>query len=245
MNSEKELFTLLAFAIQAATEAGEYIAHFVAQQEEEQGDVQLIVQAKTAGDSLASQVVTDVDLAAQEIILKHILPTCKKYDLGLLTEELADDGSRLTHKAFWSIDPLDGTLPFIEQTAGFAVSIALVSKRGKPLLAVVYDPTTASLYHKITGGELFKNGVLFTPKIDTQSKVFTLVCDRSFLSLPHYSSIIAEIEALVQEWGYTELRHISYGGAVMNALWVLENAPALYLKLPKKAEGGGSRGNAQ
>ena len=39
---------------------------------------------------------------------------------------------------------------------------------------------------------------------------------------------------------YREIREIGYGGAALNAMWVLENAPAQYAKAPKSELGGGS-----
>ena len=47
---------------------------------------------------------------------------------------------RLELNYFWCIDPLDGTLPFIEGKVGYAVSIGLVSRDGTPLIGVVCDP---------------------------------------------------------------------------------------------------------
>jgi fructose-1,6-bisphosphatase/inositol monophosphatase family enzyme len=69
--------------------------------------------------------------AAQAAVLEVLAPTFKAYDLGLLTEELADDGSRFEKDYFWSIDPLDGTLPFTQGKPGYAVSIALVRRGTK------------------------------------------------------------------------------------------------------------------
>ena len=78
---------------------------------------EIVVKNKPSGSSRASQIVTEVDLMSQEMILKHIHPTCEEYDLGLLIEESNDDLSRFEKDYFWCIDPLDGTLPFVEQQA--------------------------------------------------------------------------------------------------------------------------------
>ncbi|MFK7852270.1 MAG: inositol monophosphatase [Akkermansiaceae bacterium] len=86
------------------------------------------VEEKEGGDSRASQIVTEVDIKCQTAILEVLEPSFQKYDLGLLTEELEDDGSRLEKPAFWCVDPLDGTLPFTERRPGYAVSIALVAR---------------------------------------------------------------------------------------------------------------------
>lgn len=147
--TQDNLLELCNIAIEAALESGEMI-HKKSHQHIE-------VKHKATGTSLAAQVVTEVDILSQEIILKHISPTCKKYELGLLAEESDDDLSRFAKDYFWCIDPLDGTLPFTESRAGYAISIALVSKTGQPFIGVVFDPLTQTLYHAIKGGGAFRN----------------------------------------------------------------------------------------
>lgn len=62
-------------------------------------------------------------------------------------EENTNIHPRLTKDYFWCIDPLDGTLPFIEGGNGYAVSIALVAASGEPILAAVHQPTSNITYH--------------------------------------------------------------------------------------------------
>ena len=54
------------------------------------------------------------------------------YDLALLTEESEDDRSCFEKDYFWCIDPLDGTLPFTRNEAGYSVSIGLVAEMVRP-----------------------------------------------------------------------------------------------------------------
>ena len=141
--NQTALGRLAGIATKAAREAGTLIAHTNGRE--------VAVQHKAGGESLASQVVTEVDERSQAIILKHLRPTCAAYDLALLSEELPDDGSRLEKDAFWCIDPLDGTLPFTEGIPGYAVSIALVARDGTPLIGVVTDPITARSIRQCRG----------------------------------------------------------------------------------------------
>ena len=78
--------------------------------------------------------------------------------MGLISEELKDDSSRFENEFYWCIDPLDGTLPFTEQVDGYAVSIALVSREGIPVLGVVYNPEKNDLYTAVKGEGAYKNG---------------------------------------------------------------------------------------
>ena len=158
--------------------------------------------------------------------------------MGLLTEESVDDLTRLKKDYFWCVDPLDGTLPFIESTPGYAVSIALVSRSGIPQIGVIYDPVEQNLYYAIKGGGAFKNGEPFV--IANDSDILTVIFDRSFLQSDLYDKSITILDEIKIKMGCKQLNIIKHGGAVMNAIWVLQNAPACYFKLPKIKLGGGS-----
>ena len=189
--------TLCNIAIRAAKEAGAMI--------QQRANTDFKVNHKAIGSTPASQVVTEVDIKSQEIILKHINPTLAPYQLGLLSEEEPDDGSRFEQDYFWCIDPMDGTLPFVERRPGYCVSIALVSKAGASFLGVVYDPLTETLYHAIKGIGAFRNEKAWDWNPPTTE--------------PY--------------------QPIHSGGATLNTCWVLEQAPAYFLKKPKAQEGCG------
>lgn len=198
MNLNKtDLLALCDIAIEAAKQAGMMIQQYAGRE--------YSINDKFSGSSPASQIVTEIDWKSQDIILKHIQPTCESYELGLLIEESDDDLSRLDKDYFWCVDPLDGTLPFVEQREGYAVSIALVSAKGQSYLGVIYDPLTQTLYHAIKGVGAFRNEELWHWE-------------------PSFDGSYETIES---------------GGAVMNACWVLDRAPAGFIKKPKSQEGGG------
>lgn len=197
---------------------------------------------KVGGDSLASQVVTEVDRLSQEIILETLRPVIEKFDLGLLTEESEDNHSRFEKDYFWCIDPLDGTLPFTERRPGYSVSIALVSKEGDPVIGVVFDPVERITWYAIKGLGAFKNEHRLS-KDDFESigsELFSLVHDRSFLSQDNRDEIVENLTNKIVNWGYSELKQVYYGGAVINTLRVLENPDSCYFKFPKSKPGGGS-----
>ena len=52
---------------------------------------------------------------------------------GWLSEETADDFTRLGKHLIWLVDPIDGTRDFIRGRSGWAVSVALISG-GRPLI---------------------------------------------------------------------------------------------------------------
>jgi len=227
--SQNDLFLLSQCAISAAFQAGQIINQF--------SNSEIKVKIKQGGETLASQVVTEVDHLSQALILKILTPTCKQFDLALLTEESPDDHQRLEKDFFWCIDPLDGTLPFTESTPGYSVSIALVSRQGIPYIGVVYDPVKQTLYHAIKGQGAFRNSSPWQlPVPDKTKQELTFITDRSFTQHKHYSKVINQLNTL----GYGKLKVIQHGGASMNALWVMEQSPACYFKFPKIEKGGGS-----
>lgn len=232
--STNDLYLLSQCAISAALQAGQMIANFDRDK--------LRVNTKQAGVSLASQVVTEVDHLSQAIILQNLLPSCEIYDLALLTEESPDDGSRLEKDYFWCIDPLDGTLPFIEGVHGYSVSIALVSRESVPMIGVIYDPLKQTLYHAVKGAGVFCNGKpwrLSEPPLKKTSSL-NFISDRSFAKHPRYDEVLSQLEKTAATLGYTGIKIIQHGGGAMNACWVLEKSPACYFKFPCKHPGGGA-----
>ncbi|WP_346854732.1 inositol monophosphatase family protein [uncultured Draconibacterium sp.] len=230
--TSKDLDTLCKKAIEAACCAGELISTYT--------NKNVLVQSKKGVDSLASQVVTEVDVKAQGKILEILNPTLSEFDLALLTEESADNGSRFTKDYFWCIDPMDGTLAFTEKTPGYAVSIALVAKDGESQIGVVFDPVKNILYHAIKGQGTYKNEQPWHPDLVSGSgKSFIWHMDRSFLNHSKYSSIKIRLEEFVSKAGFSSFTSQKNAGAVLNAIWLLENF-GCYFKLPKPTSGGGS-----
>lgn len=228
----KELGEIANYAIKAARQAGELIINYDRHK--------LDVKTKVAGDSLESQVVTEVDRLAQEKILDALDPATKRYDLGLLTEESEDDHSRFEKDYFWCIDPLDGTLAFIRSMPGFSVSIALVSREGIPKIGVVYDPVQSNLYHAMYGVGAFFNDKPFQINDSGKGQSLTFVADRSMKEHEWYEDILTGLKTIAADFNHGGVTILQHGGGVMNALWVLEKAPACYFKLPKQEPGGGS-----
>lgn len=225
-----QLQELLEVAKLATQKAGMYI--------EAQREHSIETLKKSAGESLASQVVTEVDLQAEKIIIEILSPTLDQYKLGLLSEESVDDGSRFEHDYFWCIDPLDGTLAFSQKRWGFSTSVALVSREGIPFIGVVYNPQTSSLYYAQRGSGAFKDGLAL--KVKDKSDTLTLLYSKSYLDDPLCRREIQDLEKRAFEQGFKEITHPALAGAVVNALSTIEDGSSLYYKRPKKTLGGGS-----
>jgi fructose-1,6-bisphosphatase/inositol monophosphatase family enzyme len=225
-----DLNNLTRKAEQAALQAGELIRSYQ--------DREVEVFRKDGGDTYASQVVTEVDQEAQEAILRILEPTCREFDLALLTEESEDDRSRFEKEYFWCVDPLDGTLPFSRKEPGYSVSIALVSHDGLAQIGVIYDPVYDVLWRSIRGQGVYRNDKPW--HMNSKKNYLTFTYDRSFKDHPQRDRVLSELKEYALSIGLKELVDTQFGGAVINACHSLENNPGCHFKFAKPQEGGGS-----
>ncbi len=225
-----QLQALATVANDAARAAGEIVARRRPQS----------VTHKAGAHSLASAVVTEVDRQSEAAIVERLTPTLRRHDLALLTEERPDDGSRHQHPYFWCIDPIDGTLPFVEGVPGYAVSIALVSRDGIPLIGVVVDPKARRLIRAVAGQGVQIDGEEWARPEGVATDVLSVYMDRSFATASDRSAIERDLGRVAKELGLAgpEL-HIGRA-AVTNACAALMDPVACYFKLPKPQDGGGS-----
>jgi myo-inositol-1(or 4)-monophosphatase len=81
--------------------------------------------------------VTEADRAVDAVLRQNLL----REGEGWLSEESADDLSRLDKENVWVVDPLDGTREFVMGLPEFCVSIGYV-ENGKPVAGGIYNPAT-------------------------------------------------------------------------------------------------------
>ena len=192
------------------------------------------------GESEASRILTEVDRRSQSLILEALEHVSASFELGVLSEELEDDGGRHTASHFWCIDPLDGTLPFVEAVPGYAVSVALVRRDGTPVVGAVFDPCTGRLFDAAGGCGARLDGESWTAPRRADDGRFHLFCDRSFAQGPLFDATVAALRRVATASGCDDVCIHHGAGAVMNACEALLHAPACYLKFPKPTRGGGS-----
>lgn len=236
----EQLQQLCDKAIQAAQEAGQFI------QSVDRNAVQR--KFKEAGSSEASQIVTEVDVRSEAIIRENLREISQQCNIAFVGEESSPKATgttsdlmseRLLKPYFWCVDPLDGTLPFVEGRPGYAVSIALVEQSGKPLIGVVYDPVESTLMHAIRGQGVYRD--LVPPsRVTLTSKTLVVFADTSFKTHENYDRALDTLNACAQNFGLDDLTFVYGSGAVKNACQVLDYSAACYVKLPKAEDGGGS-----
>ncbi len=103
----------------------------------------------------ASSPVSEADIAVNDLILRRLRAFAP--DDGLLSEESADDASRLAKSRVWIIDPIDGTRSFIAGQPDWVVSVALVEE-ARPVAAAVYAPVSGELFVAARGQGAAANG---------------------------------------------------------------------------------------
>ncbi len=99
--------------------------------------------------------VTRADIEANDLICKALKSAFPGY--AILSEEHADDLSRLEKEFCWIVDPLDGTKEFIKMNDEFSINIGLAKGR-EVVLGVIYMPVFDELYYAVKGEGAFMIG---------------------------------------------------------------------------------------
>jgi myo-inositol-1(or 4)-monophosphatase len=106
-------------------------------------------------DKAKGDPVTEADLAIDRLLRQRLLAA--RPDYGWLSEETADDRSRLDRKRLFVVDPIDGTRAFIKGKPHFCVSLAVVEDE-RPVAACIFNPATDELFEAEQGGGARLNG---------------------------------------------------------------------------------------
>lgn len=96
-----------------------------------------------------NDIVTDADLAAENIICEEIEKLCPGH-LIIAEERGGDQSAMHGDTPVWIIDPLDGTNNFAHGLPHFCISIAIM-EQSKITHAVIYDPMRDELFTALRG----------------------------------------------------------------------------------------------
>ena len=128
--------------------------------------------------------VTEADHAA-DLVLREILPRPGE---GGLSEESADDPSRLGRSRVWVVDPIDGTREFIEGIPEWCVSIGLV-EHGTPVAGGIFNPATEELVvGSLETGVTF-NGAPATVTEPEEGSTITVLASRSEMGRGEWDAV--------------------------------------------------------
>lgn len=102
-----------------------------------------------------SSPVSEADIAVDTLLRERLGGA--EPGIGWLSEESADDPSRLASSLIWIVDPIDGTRGYIAGLPDWAVSAALV-ENGRPAAACLFAPVTDEFFMAVTGKGATRNG---------------------------------------------------------------------------------------
>ncbi len=164
----KDLRTLLETAIVAARLAG-------------QRAIEEIDFIKTSIKN-NNEIVTQADARCQQIIIDRIKETFP--DHGFIAEEgsngqLFKQSPRGDEQFWWVIDPIDGTNNFAHHMLLFTVSIAVMYK-GEPIVGVIFEPATDSMYTAVKDGPAQLNSRHITASGDEMNEFSSVAIDSHF-----------------------------------------------------------------
>jgi myo-inositol-1(or 4)-monophosphatase len=104
----------------------------------------------------ASSPVSEADIAVNDLLEKRLRSATPGY--GWLSEESADDPTRLGKHLVWIVDPIDGTRGYLAGREDWCVSVALVEDTS-PVLAAVFAPASEEFFFAARGQGTTRNDV--------------------------------------------------------------------------------------
>ena len=189
------------------------------------------VYEKEGAADRAGAVLTEPDLLCDEAMQSHFGEHFP--DHSVVSEESVDKLPERWHENewIWYIDPIDGSLSFLEGTDSFGVSIAL-TRNGKPILGVLRNPALELEAWAVAGGGAFLNGspVVVAAQPHNPARLI-LGASQSM----RYSYGLAVERLKPQEI-------LTIPSVVTKAIRMLQGAGEYYFSLPHKVFGGGCPG---
>lgn len=163
-----------------------------------------------------NELVTQADPICQKLIMDRIRETFP--DHGFFAEE-GTHGTflrippRSEEPVWWVIDPIDGTNNFANGLLCFAVSIAAMVE-GVPIVGVIFDPTTDSMYTAAQDMDAQLNGSRITVSQDDIGPFASFGIDS------HLSPATNKGTAIMMQ----KTRYRSLGSTVLHLAYVAKGA---------------------
>ena len=113
----------------------------------------------------SSSPVCEADIAVDALLRERLAGDGNAF--AWLSEETADDATRLTARYVWVVDPIDGTRAYIAGQPDWAISAALI-EQGRPIAASLYAPALDEFFAARAGAGSTLNGsaIAATPGAD-------------------------------------------------------------------------------
>ena len=170
---------LLRLAKKAALEAGKAIMEVYAQPFE----------IYTKDDD---SPVTQADLRASNIIKEILKPSGLPF---VSEEDLPTDRSQ--YKRYWLVDPLDGTVEFVNRNGEFTVNIALIDDK-QPVMGLIYAPVLNKMWNAECGMWNAECGML-NESFRIHNSAFSIKKERPFTVLVSRSHRTPEVDEYINK----------------------------------------------
>ena len=130
----------------------------------------------------ATELVTQADARCQKIIIDRIKENYP--DHGFIAEEgiegkIFKQPPRGDELLWWAIDPIDGTNNFAHRMLFFTISIAVIYQ-GEPIVGVIFEPATESMFTAVKGQEAQLNSRRIVASEETMDKFSSVGLDSHF-----------------------------------------------------------------
>ncbi len=130
----------------------------------------------------STELVTQADARCQQIIIDRIKENYP--DHGFIAEEgiqgkMFKQSPRGDQQLWWAIDPIDGTNNFAHRMLLFAISVAVLYE-GQPIVGVIFEPATDSMFTAVKGQEAQLNSRRITASKETMDKFSSVGLDSHF-----------------------------------------------------------------
>lgn len=203
------------------------VALFVRKLVETQGDVVLEQWEGVSplGYKDRRDFVTGVDLKVEDGIKRTIKKEFPKH--GFRGEESAAENTNSPYQ--WLIDPIDGTKYYAAQSSLFSISVGLLYEE-RPILGVVYSPTSKQCFHAVENGGAFLNE-------DRVEYRLSRSLDEAIINLdmPHSDSLTDEERAWYEEKLVALTRQVyrirALGAGALASCWLATGALDAFIDL--------------
>lgn len=172
----------------------------------------------------ANDLVTTIDRDTEAFLatnIKHTFP-----DHFILSEEGFGDNLSTPDGVVWIIDPIDGTINFVNQKRNFAISVGIFVD-GVGEMGIVYDVMAGNLYTAKRGEGAFKNDQKLSPLKEE------LNLGESILGLNHNwlceNPVVDEIE--IQQLVKRVRGTRAYGSAALKLAFLAEGIIDSYISM--------------
>ena len=160
--------------------------------------------------------VTAADHAAN-VVLREILP---RKGEGWLSEESADDATRLGRQRVWVVDPIDGTREFIEGIPEWCVSIGLVED-GAPVAGGIFNPVTGEMVIGSVESGVTYNGAAARVTSPGGDSRITVLASRSEIRRGEWGAAMADESFEVRACGSVAYKLGLVASGRADATWTL------------------------